>query len=67
MQVALGLSRETEVKHSFDSGDIDTTSDQICSNQEVSFATLENLHIIQSLLLMQIAMDLDRFEPKEGK
>ena len=67
MQISFWFSRETEVEHSFDCRDVEATRNQISRNQKVSITVLERLHIPQTLLLGQVAMDFNRFQPKKSK
>lgn len=60
MQVALGLSWETKVQHCLDCRDVETSSDEVCSEKEISVTALEFLNVCQSLILRQVAMDFDR-------
>ena len=67
MQVAFRLCRETEVEDCLNCRDVESTSNQVCRNQEVDVPALELFYIVETLFLSQITMNLDRLEAEESK
>ena len=67
MQIPFRLCREAKVENSFDSGNVQASRHKIGCKEKITVATLEFLHICQSLLLTQVAMDFNRLETKEGE
>lgn len=59
MQITFRLVGETKVDNSLHIRDIKTTSDQVGGKQIIDIATLELLDGIHSLLLSEVAIDLN--------
>lgn len=67
VQITLGLSWHLEIQHRFYVRNIETSRNQICSQQVVNFASLKLFNSDHSICLRHVSVDLGTLETEAAQ